>query len=91
MLNTPCRRAVIGPAGPTGSCLTAVPRVPCMLLLQVSIEMVEAVGHEHLASYFATINAALKPGGKAVIQVREPLFTAGIEGVLVLDRNDAAA
>lgn len=36
----------------------------------VSIEMIEAVGHEHLGSYFATINAALKPGGKAVIQVR---------------------
>lgn len=32
--------------------------------------MIEAVGHEHLVSYFATINAALKPGGKAVIQVR---------------------
>jgi cyclopropane fatty-acyl-phospholipid synthase-like methyltransferase len=31
--------------------------------------MIEAVGHEHLVSYFATINAALKPGGKAVIQV----------------------
>jgi cyclopropane fatty-acyl-phospholipid synthase-like methyltransferase len=40
----------------------------------VSIEMIEAVGAEHLGSYFATINAALKPGGKAVIQVmrREP-------------------
>jgi cyclopropane fatty-acyl-phospholipid synthase-like methyltransferase len=37
--------------------------------VQVSIEMIEAVGHEHLPSYFATINAALKPGGKAVIQV----------------------
>ena len=36
----------------------------------VSIEMVEAVGHEHLRSYFAIIDAALKPGGKAVIQVR---------------------
>jgi cyclopropane fatty-acyl-phospholipid synthase-like methyltransferase len=35
----------------------------------VSIEMIEAVGHEHLNSYFAVINAALKPGGKAVIQV----------------------
>eukprot|EP00878_Enallax_costatus_P015331 GHUV01016058.1.p1 GENE.GHUV01016058.1~~GHUV01016058.1.p1 ORF type:complete len:614 (+),score=192.40 GHUV01016058.1:388-2229(+) len=35
----------------------------------VSIEMIEAVGHEHLVSYFHTINAALKPGGKAVIQV----------------------
>jgi cyclopropane fatty-acyl-phospholipid synthase-like methyltransferase len=31
--------------------------------------MIEAVGHEHLRSYFATINAALKPGGRAVIQV----------------------
>lgn len=40
-----------------------------LLFVQVSIEMIEAVGHEHLPSYFATINAALKPGGKAVIQV----------------------
>lgn len=41
----------------------------------VSIEMIEAVGHEHLHSYFATINAALKPGGKAVIQVRQNAAT----------------
>ncbi|KAF5839621.1 cyclopropane fatty acid synthase [Dunaliella salina] len=34
----------------------------------VSIEMIEAVGHEHLGSYFATIGRMLKPGGKAVIQ-----------------------
>ena len=34
----------------------------------VSIEMIEAVGHEHLGSYFATIGHMLKPGGKAVIQ-----------------------
>jgi cyclopropane fatty-acyl-phospholipid synthase-like methyltransferase len=40
--------------------------------------MIEAVGHEHLISYFATINAAVKPGGKAVIQVRgAPCFEAG--------------
>ena len=35
----------------------------------VSCEMIEAVGHEHLATYFATINAMLKPGGRAAIQV----------------------
>ena len=35
----------------------------------VSCEMIEAVGHEHLACYFATINAMLKPGGRAAIQV----------------------
>ena len=35
----------------------------------ISCEMIEAVGHEHLARYFATINAMLKPGGHAVIQV----------------------
>lgn len=30
--------------------------------------MVEAVGHEHLRTYFTMIRAMLKPGGKAVIQ-----------------------
>ena len=35
----------------------------------VSCEMIEAVGHEHLPAYFATIGAALKPGGKCAIQV----------------------
>ncbi len=30
--------------------------------------MIEAVGHEHLGSYFATIGKMLKPGGRAVIQ-----------------------
>ena len=36
----------------------------------ISCEMIEAVGHEHLAQYFKTINAMLKPGGRAAIQVR---------------------
>ncbi|GBF87498.1 cyclopropane fatty acid synthase [Raphidocelis subcapitata] len=35
----------------------------------VSVEMIEAVGHEHLRSYFAQIGRMLKPGGRAVIQV----------------------
>jgi cyclopropane fatty-acyl-phospholipid synthase-like methyltransferase len=30
--------------------------------------MIEAVGHEHLPTYFSTINRMLKPGGAAVIQ-----------------------
>lgn len=34
----------------------------------VSIEMIEAVGHENLGEYFAIIERMLKPGGKAVIQ-----------------------
>lgn len=34
----------------------------------VSCEMIEAVGHEYLESYFATIARSLKPGGKAVLQ-----------------------
>ncbi len=34
----------------------------------VSIEMIEAVGHEHLAPYFAVIGRMLKPGGRAVLQ-----------------------
>jgi cyclopropane-fatty-acyl-phospholipid synthase len=35
----------------------------------VSCEMIEAVGHEHLRAYFMTVGAALKPGGRAVLQV----------------------
>lgn len=35
----------------------------------VSIEMLEAVGHAGLKSFFATCERVLKPGGKAVIQV----------------------
>lgn len=34
----------------------------------VSIEMIEAVGHEYLASFFATCNQHLKPHGKMLIQ-----------------------
>ncbi|RZJ10516.1 MAG: class I SAM-dependent methyltransferase [Rubrivivax sp.] len=43
----------------------------------VSIEMFEAVGHEYWAGYFETLNACLKPGGKACIQtitIRDDLF-----------------
>lgn len=35
----------------------------------VSIEMLEAVGHDFHADFFKTIDRLLKPGGKAVIQV----------------------
>ena len=35
----------------------------------VSIEMLEAVGHAGLKSFFAACDQALQPGGKAVIQV----------------------
>jgi cyclopropane fatty-acyl-phospholipid synthase-like methyltransferase len=35
----------------------------------VSIEMLEAVGHEHLHTYFDVIGRVLLPGGKAVVQV----------------------
>ena len=34
----------------------------------VSCEMIEAVGHEYLPSYFQIIQQSLKPGAKAVIQ-----------------------
>lgn len=34
----------------------------------VSIEMIEAVGHQYLDRYFNTIQRALKPGGRALIQ-----------------------
>lgn len=35
----------------------------------VSVEMLEAVGHEHFGSYFATLEKVLKPNGIAVLQV----------------------
>ena len=35
----------------------------------VSIEMLEAVGHEFLGEYFRVIDRKLKPGGRAAIQV----------------------
>ena len=35
--------------------------------------MIEAVGHEHLRPYFATIGRMLRVGGRAVIQaISEP-------------------
>ncbi len=34
----------------------------------VSIEMIEAVGHRHMATYLSTIDRVLRPGGRAVIQ-----------------------
>jgi cyclopropane-fatty-acyl-phospholipid synthase len=43
----------------------------------VSIEMFEAVGREYWDSFFATLNARLKPGGRACIQtitIRDDLF-----------------
>ena len=35
----------------------------------VSCEMIEAVGHEHLVSFFQCMGRQLKQGGVAVIQV----------------------
>ncbi|MDQ8198572.1 cyclopropane-fatty-acyl-phospholipid synthase [Pelagicoccus enzymogenes] len=35
----------------------------------VSIEMIEAVGHEHLPSYFSAIDRLLKPDGLSCIQI----------------------
>ncbi len=35
----------------------------------ISVEMLEAVGHEHYGTYFKTLDRLLKPGGWAVLQV----------------------
>ena len=35
----------------------------------VSIEMLEAVGHEYLPAYFEVVDRVLRPGGRAAIQV----------------------
>ncbi|MEO5510950.1 MAG: class I SAM-dependent methyltransferase [Longimicrobiales bacterium] len=43
----------------------------------VSIEMIEAVGHEHYDGFFAQCSALVKPDGRAVIQaitIREELY-----------------
>ncbi len=40
-----------------------------LLAQVVSCEMIEAVGHENLPTYFQAISGFLKPGGQAVIQV----------------------
>lgn len=34
----------------------------------VSVEMIEAVGHEYLGTYFSKLNALLRPGGKLMLQ-----------------------
>lgn len=34
----------------------------------VSIEMIEAIGHQYLSSYFSKVGSLLKPGGLALIQ-----------------------
>ena len=44
-----------------------------------SVEMVEAVGQDYWPSYLQSISKALKPGGRAAVQlisIREPLFPA---------------
>lgn len=40
----------------------------------VSCEMIEAVGHEHLPTYFDIISQAVKPGGYFAMQVCQLLF-----------------
>jgi cyclopropane fatty-acyl-phospholipid synthase-like methyltransferase len=38
----------------------------------VSCEMIEAVGHEHLPTYFDMVGRVLKPGGLFAMQVWPP-------------------
>jgi cyclopropane-fatty-acyl-phospholipid synthase len=40
----------------------------CSFSKIVSIEMIEAVGHDYLPGYFAAIDECLRPGGKAALQ-----------------------
>ena len=50
----------------------------------ISCEMIEAVGQEHLPTYFSTIGAMLRVGGTAVIQVcthTRPSVPASVPGV----------
>ena len=43
----------------------------------ISCEMIEAVGQEHLRGYFQAIGRLLRPGGRAVIQVRGHVSCGG--------------
>lgn len=45
----------------------------------VSIEMIEAVGHEFLGAYFRTIDRVLRPGGRALVQA-----------IVIRDQDEAA-
>jgi len=45
----------------------------------VSIEMIEAVGHEFLGAYFRTIDRSLRPGGRALVQA-----------IVIRDQDEAA-
>lgn len=49
----------------------------------VSVEMVEAVGHEYWPDFFACLSRNLKPGGRAAIQyiaIRDEIFDAYAHG-----------
>lgn len=55
----------------------------------VSIEMIEAVGHEYLGGYFAKLNDLLKPGGKMLIQaitIADQRYDAYRKGVDFIQR-----
>lgn len=55
----------------------------------VSIEMIEAVGAEYLDTYLATIEARLKPGGRALIQaitIEDHRYTAALKSVDFIKR-----
>ena len=55
----------------------------------VSIEMIEAVGHEYLGGYFAKLNELLKPGGKMLIQaitIADQRYDAYRKGVDFIQR-----
>ncbi|MEH6452009.1 MAG: cyclopropane-fatty-acyl-phospholipid synthase family protein [Psychromonas sp.] len=55
----------------------------------VSIEMIEAVGHEYMASFFATCNRHLKPDGKMLIQaitISDQRYTQYRKGVDFIQR-----
>jgi cyclopropane-fatty-acyl-phospholipid synthase len=44
----------------------------------VSCEMIEAVGHEHLPTYFEAVGASLAPGGRFAMQARAAVFCAAL-------------
>lgn len=44
----------------------------------VSCEMIEAVGHEHLPTYFDVIGQAVKPGGLFAMQVQHAVLSRSI-------------
>ena len=56
----------------------------------VSCEMIEAVGHEHLPSYFKVLNHMVRPGGKVAVQaitIQDARYEGQLKGADFIKRH----